>query len=241
MVDDTRIGGEGREFPTTRWSLILSAGESPESQAAALEELLRVYWKPLYCFVRRKGLDIESAKDTVQSFLTQLLERDFLAGLDPAKGRLRSYLRTAIKNHLTSQHAARSAQKRGGGGKVWSLDYELAEQTLGAAPQDPGAAFEREWALGVMERALAGLEAEFATGKRRGSFDVMRRFFQVSEAPTYADAAAESGMTRVQFKASLHRARQRFRSLVLEEIADTLEEPEEANVEIGELLEALGR
>src|SRR5262249_47024565 len=146
-----------RQFPDTRWTLILRARDSPAAQRAALAELLESYWQPLYCFARRQGLDSEAAKDCVQDFIAHLLERDFLGRLDPAAGRLRSYLRTALRNHLVNEHARAGAQKRGGDVATIPLDFDIAERSLDGAPVEPEAAFEHEWAVGIMERALAQL------------------------------------------------------------------------------------
>ena len=104
MVEETAIGGPAREFPPTRWTLIASSRESAEARRAAMEELLRAYWKPLYTYARRKGLTIEAAKDAIQDFFARLLERDFLSALDPGKGPLRAYLKTSLANHLINRH-----------------------------------------------------------------------------------------------------------------------------------------
>ena len=130
MVEETAIGGAAREFPRTRWTLVASSRESAEARRRALEELLAAYWKPLYAYARRKGLTIESAKDAVQAFLAELLERDFLASLDPARGSLRGYLKTSLANFLVNQHESAVAQKRGGGRAIVSLDVDVAERGL---------------------------------------------------------------------------------------------------------------
>src|SRR5262245_20324830 len=107
MRDETAIGGASRDFPSTRWSLILSSRGTGEARRAALGELLEAYWRPLYFFARRKGRSVEAAKDAVQGFLAHLLEKDdFLARLDPAKGRFRGYLKTALDHWLVNLHAS---------------------------------------------------------------------------------------------------------------------------------------
>lgn len=239
VVDETRIGGDGREFPATRWTLIASSREAPEKKQAALDELLRIYWKPLYFYVRRKGHSIESAKDIIQGFYTHLLERDFLARLDPGKGRFRAYLRASLDNYLANLHESLSAQKRGGGAKNVALDFDVAESGLPQAPENAEAAFDREWALGVMERALAELRKEFEQGRRGGPFDVVLKFFQLDGAPTYEEAAKLAGMSVPQFKAFLHRTRTRFRQLVRQQVAQTVSTDGDADAEISELIRAL--
>ncbi len=239
MAPETAIGGENREFPPTRWTVILSAREDPAARRAALENLLGTVWKPLYFFARRKGLNVEAAKDALQEFCVRLLERDVLAGLDPAKGRLRSYLRTAFANFLVNLHEQRTALKRGGEARGVSLDFDVAEREAGAAPAEPDAAFEREWAVGVMERAHARLRGEFDRGVRAGPLDLFLRYFREGEPPAYAKTAAEQKMSVPQLKAFLHRTRVRFRELVREEVAPTVEDPGEVEAEIGDLLAVL--
>ncbi len=236
MVEETAIGGAAREFPRTRWTLVASSRESAEARRRALGELLAAYWKPLYAYARLKGLAIEAAKDAVQGFFAELLERDFLASLDPARGSLRAWLKTSLANFLVNQHEGSVAQKRGGGRAIVSLDVDVAERGLAAADA-PDAAFDREWAVNVMERATARLRREFESGDRKGPFDLVLRFLGFGEAPPYAEAARQAGMSVVQLKAFLHRARVRFRELVRGEVADTSGGDPEA--EIGELLRAL--
>jgi RNA polymerase sigma-70 factor (ECF subfamily) len=239
VVDETAIGGAAREFPPTRWTLIVSSRDGVEPRRAALEELLAIYWKPLYFYARRKGLTIEAAKDAIQGFFAHLLERDFLARLDPGRGRFRSYLRTALDHFLVNLHEARAAQKRGGGVKTVALDFEVAERDIAGVPERAEAAFDREWALGVMERAMAQLRREFEDGTRKGPFEIVLKYFGPGEAPSYSEASAQSGMSPARFKALLHRARERFRQLVRQEVAHTVADPREADAEIDELMRAL--
>jgi RNA polymerase sigma-70 factor (ECF subfamily) len=239
MRDEPAVAGSG-QFPTTRWTLIATARDDPQARRAALEELLAIYWKPLYCFARRKGLDVEAAQDAVQGLLARLLERDFLARLDPGRGRFRAYLRTAMSHYLINEHERAAAQKRGGAAPVVALDFDVAEHGLEGAPTAPEQAFEREWALGVMERTLVRLRGEFDAGQRRGPFALVAAFFGTgAEPPSYADAAAAHGMSVPQLKAFLHRARVRYRELLREEVGQTVHDPAEIDDEIRALLQAL--
>jgi RNA polymerase sigma factor (sigma-70 family) len=236
---ETSIGGGEREFPNTRWTVIASSRSGADARAKALEELLASYWKPLYFYVRRKGLSIEDSKDAIQGFCVHLLDREFLERLDPEKGRFRSYLRTAMDNFLVNRHEQAAAQKRGGGKKVVSLDFDVDESAHPGASASPEAAFDREWALSVMERALGRLRHEFEGGERKGPFELVRRFFDFSgEPPSYDDAARESGMSVSQLKAFLHRARVRFRELVKDEVRETVSDGE-PDGEVDDLIRAL--
>ncbi len=234
-------------FPPTRWTLILSARESPGAREAAMRELLSAYWKPLYVFMRQKGLDATSAEDAVQDLLLRLWSNDFLKSLTPERGRLRAFLRTAAQNHLIHRHEKASAAMRGGGLTPVPLDFALAErlaQDMGeGAPED---AFDRAWAKGVMDRALSRLRAEYEGGERSGSFALVEAFFRpAEEAPAYKDAAAANGMSVPQLKSFLHRARGRFRELVRDEVAQTLDTgstgASELDEEVSHLIAVLGR
>ena len=226
-------------FPTTRWTLILSARDGGEANRAALETLLAVYWKPVYFYLRRKGRSVEAAEDAVQGFFLHLLERDVLPRLDPARGRFRSYLLTSLQNYLVNEYERAVAVKRGGRMKIVPLDTLGGERDLPAAPDDAGRAFDLEWATGVMERALARLRQEYVDGKRKGPPDVFLSFFRPEETPSYADAAAACGLTTAQFKAALHRARDRFRELVREEVESTVGTDDDVEAEMRALYEAL--
>jgi RNA polymerase sigma-70 factor (ECF subfamily) len=226
-------------FPTTRWTLILSAREGEDARRAALEALFGSYWRPAYVYLRRKGLTAEAAEDAVQGLFLRLVERDALARLDPSRGRFRSYFLTALENHLVNLHEHQSARKRGGSVQIVPIETIDVERELPAAPEDPGRAFDREWALSIMERALARLAREYAEGRRKGSGEAILSFFRLGDAPSHAQAAAESGMTATQFKAALHRARERFREILREELADTVSSEAEARHEMRALFEAL--
>lgn len=232
MAPETEMGGPAGDFPATRWTLVAAARGSPEARRLALEELLARYWKPLYFLARRQGRPIETAKDDVQGFVAQLLDRDFLERLDAGKGSLRGFLKASFQNFLASGHEAAAALKRGGGRPVLALDFEVAERQ--AAAGSAGDAFEREWAVGVMERVMEQLRRELE-GR---PFDLVRRAFGFGEAPSMAEAAREHGMSVPQAKAFLHRARLRFRELVRAEVAETTG-PEDVDAEIDRLLWAL--
>lgn len=234
---NAELAGSGR-FPTTRWTLILSARAGDDQRRSALDTLCAAYWRPVYLYMRRKGLDADAAQDGVQGLFAQLIERNFLERLDPSKGRFRSYLRVAADHYLSRQRTASHAEKRGGRTQILCLDAAAMEPLAASVPEDPILAFEREWAFAVMSRALDRLRAEYLTGRRQGSVDVVFRFFGQGAPPTYAEAAAESGVSVAQFKAGLHRARTRFREILLEEVADTVNGPE-AEGELADLLRIL--
>jgi RNA polymerase sigma-70 factor (ECF subfamily) len=239
-------------FPTTRWTLLLRARESPDDRRAAQEELCAAYWRPLYVYARGKGLPPEAAEDAVQGFFVKLLEHDPLDRLDPARGRLRSYLRTAMDHWLATQWEKEGAQKRGGAVRLVPLevmqaavrlvplDVMQAEEELALQQSsDPGAAFDRTWALSLVERALVRLRHEYAAGTRRSDPDTVLRFFRPEDPPSYDDAARTAGMTVPQLKSALFRARRRFRELMREEVAATVPEGGDADDELRQILPLL--
>ncbi|MBK7861879.1 MAG: sigma-70 family RNA polymerase sigma factor [Archangiaceae bacterium] len=229
-------------FPTTRWTLILEAQSSPEARQRAFEELARIYWRPLFVYLRSRGLDASAAQDSTQELLLKLMQRDVVAKVDPNRGRLRAYLKTAAANHLLHEHEKRAAQKRGDGRAVVPIDEKLAER-LPYDTASPDLAFEREWALLVMQRALDALRAEFESGERTGPFALVETFFRPSTQaqPSYADAARAHRMSLPQLKAFLHRARVRFRELVKAQVLDTVNDEAEAERELAALVEVLAK
>lgn len=226
-------------FPTTRWTLILGARESPEAAAAAWQHLLSTYWPPLYAFFRARGLDPAAAADAVQSLAVELLERDVVQQLTPERGRLRGFLKVAAEHFLLRQHEKATAAKRGGTAKPLELDGLLGER-LADASLPPDLAFERAWAVSTFERALKRLEQDW--GPRAGSFEVIALFFSpAQEPPGYRETAEKFGLSIPQLKSLLHRARLRFRELVEDEVRQTVGDAADLEAEVSSLLESLSR
>src|SRR5438093_3254505 len=158
------------EFRTTHWSVVLQAGLGPSAQsAAALDQLCRAYWQPLYFFVRRQGYDEHEAKDLTQEFFSRLLEKSVLSTVERSRGRFRYFLQTALKHFLANEWNRSQRQKRGGGSVVFSLDAQPEEERYRLEPADNKTAdklFDRRWAQTVFERVLERLRAEHeARGK----------------------------------------------------------------------------
>ncbi len=224
-------------FPETRWTLVLAARLDPAKRRAALEGLVRPRWKALYVVARKHGLAPAEAEDAVQGFVTRLLEGDVLERLDPGKGRLRAYLRTAFRHYLSSQRQEERAAKRGGGERHADLaDVEAWVQSPDASPD---VLFDRAWALSLFGDALNELEAEYTSGARRGPFEVVRELFQFGAAPPYAELSARHQMSVPQLKAFVHRARVRFRELLRHRVAETLTDTDDADEELAALLEVM--
>ena len=224
-------------FPETRWTLVLAARLDPDKRRPALEALVRPRWKALYVVARKHGLAAAEAEDAVQGFVARLLEGDVLERLDPGKGRLRAYLRTAFAHYLSSLRQEERAQKRGSGARHADLDD--VEAWLASPDASPEALFDRAWALELFSAALGELEREYTSGARRGPFEVVRELFQFGAAPPYAELAERHQMSIPQLKAFVHRARLRFRELLRQRVVDTLPDAGDADDELAALLGAL--
>ena len=165
-------------FPTTLWSRVIRAGDPTDREGlAALELLCKDYWYPLYAFVRRKGLDQDEASDLVQGLLADLIERRDFAKADPARGRFRSFLRTACEHFLANQREHDRAVKRGGGKPLVSIDTQDAEGRYVHEPSHdltPERLFERRWAMVLLERVLAQLETEVSRAGKSSLFQRLR-------------------------------------------------------------------
>lgn len=216
-------------FLTTRWSIVLAAGaSSAPNQRAALEELCTAYWYPLYAFVRRKGYDAETSRDLVQEFFSRLLERNDFSRADPSKGRFRAYLLTALKHFLINEAEHARAQKRGGGRKLLPLEFpsQDAETRYSLEPaltESPDRAFDREWALIVLQRALLRLESEqLAAGKTEEWRHLSPHLTASDSIAPYAELTTALGKSENAIKISVHRLRKRYGDLLREEVADTL-------------------
>ncbi|MEI9961732.1 MAG: sigma-70 family RNA polymerase sigma factor [Limisphaerales bacterium] len=232
-------------FVTTHWSLVLSARDLQSPQSAdALEMLCRAYWYPLYAYVRRSGQSKENAEDLTQAFFALLLEKNFLDAARQERGRFRSFLLIALKRFLANEWDKSKAQKRGGLQIPISLDTEMAErkfQTEFAATEiSPDLAYERRWALTLLEQTLSRLRSEFEHAGKTSEFERLKNFLTAdkSEIP-YANVATELQMSENALRVAVHRLRKRYRELFREEIAHTLAEGENVEDELRHLLNVL--
>ncbi len=247
IVDEDGIadGSFAAGFPTTCWGRILQAGgDAAPGARAALEDLCRDYWYPLYAFVRRKGHDPETARDIVQGLFTDLLERGDLGTVAPEHGRFRSFLMACCTHYLSKGHDRDRAVKRGGGRAFISLDALQAESRFGGEPAHEWTAerlFDRRWALTLLDLILAGLDAEMDKNPdTRPLYERLRpSLLGQEDIPSYKTIAAELGLTEGAVKMAAHRLRARYRERLRDEIARNVADPTEIDDEIQTLLEAL--
>lgn len=229
-------------FAATRWTLVLRArGESGEGRAA-LSDLCAAYYEPVLAFLRRSGRSEDAAREMAHEFFARLLARGGFAGPDPERGRFRNYLLGAVRYFLRDQHDFTRREKRGGGAEHESLDLQSADAPA-LQVADPSAldaaAFDREWALALMNRAVAALETQQGT-ERAEQFAVLRPWLMGEGAASHAETATRLGISESAVKVAVHRLRQRFRELLKAEVAQTLADPAELDDELRHLCAALG-
>lgn len=237
--------GDAR-FLTTRWSVVLDASTAGSPRrTAALDDLARAYWFPLYAFARRSGLDRDEAADLVQEHFARILERGDLAAADKSRGKFRSWLVAGLAHLLANRRERERAWKRGGGVAHVAIDPVAAEKRLAVDPADaraPEQCFEREWALAVIERATARLRAEQEHARKSALFDALAAALGGhDDAAPHAEIAARLGVTENAVKVALHRLRRRLGELIRDEVAGTLGPGQDVEAEIRDLLRALER
>jgi RNA polymerase sigma-70 factor (ECF subfamily) len=239
---NSQPGGAGAGvFATTHWSVVVRAGDSRSPEAgAAMERLCRTYWYPLYVFVRRKGHSNDDASDLTQAFFARFLEKDYLRSVDASLGKFRTFLLTSMTHFLANEWDKSQAQKRGGGERAISLDAASAHERYKLEPMDettPETLFDRRWAQTVMGVVLDRLAAE--TEERR--FEILKGFLLDDKGSiSYDEAAAQLGVSVPAITSAIHRMRGRFRALFFEEIANTVDSPEEVEGELRHLVALLG-
>jgi RNA polymerase sigma factor (sigma-70 family) len=230
----------GPRFPTTQWSQVLTAREGTGTAARrALEALCQGYWHPLYAFVRRQGYDPDAARDLVQAYFTELLEKKFLKDVDPGLGRFRSFLLASLKHFVSHDRERTRALKRGGDTQTISLD---AASTAGLDSQvvddlTPEQVFERQWALTVLERALGRLRLAAREAGTESQFDALKPYLTGEAGRTpYAAVGERLGMSEGAVKAGVLRLRRRFGQALRDEIAGTVSDPDDVDDEIRRML-----
>lgn len=245
----TSLGGPGREFPATRWSLIREAGgKGAAPSRAALDLLCHAYWKPVYAYLRSaRSLKNEAAKDLTQEFFLDLLDGGLLARYAPERGSFRRYLKGALHLFLREHHRQDQAAKRGGGRKVVSLDddaVKLVDVLADRAGKTPEEIFDQQWANALLEQAAAALKAELLGAGRaawHGIFDRYDLNRPVGAALTYADLAREFGVKETDVTNILNHCRKRLREIVLQCVRETVAFEGEISVEVAELFPSGGR
>jgi RNA polymerase sigma-70 factor (ECF subfamily) len=231
-------------FETTHWSLVLAAAGRATPQAdEALATLCAAYWYPLYAFIRRRGHGPDRAADLTQEFFARLLEKEGLRTVDPSKGRFRAFLLAACKNFLANEHDRETARKRGGGRCPVSIDLRDAEGRYLAEPAHeltPDRLFERRWALTLLDQSLDQLGRESRHAGKASLYERLKSILAGDEASlSYAEVGAALGMSEAAVKKASQRLRQRYREILRERIAGTIDDPGQIEDEVRTLFAVL--
>ena len=246
-ISPDELGGKSSRggFPATRWTLIrrLSDEDEPEIARAALEDLCRLYWFPLYAFARGKGCPVGEAEDLTQGYFLKLLEKDLFGEARREKGKLRTFLLVTFKRYIQDRAESARAIKRGGGAPLLSIDTEEAEQRYVkeiSHSDSPDRLFDRRWALALLDRVLETLQSEYAAAGKKDVFEALKGFLAWNSADGRQTAAAGTlGMTENNVRVSVFRMRRRYGDLLRQHIADTVDTPAQVAEEIDYLLQAV--
>jgi DNA-directed RNA polymerase specialized sigma24 family protein len=245
-ADVPETGARGpTAFATTHWSLIARAADGRTAEGrAALAELCRIYWYPLYGFARRHGLAPADAEDLTQGFLADLLARDAVAQADAARGRFRTFLLNSFDHYRSHERVRAHAAKRGGGEAVVSFDViHAAEGRFRDEPattESPEKVYDRKWAMSLIEVSLAAVRREYAVNGKAAWFDELKAALWCGRGEiAYAEIARRLGSTEGAVKVAVHRLRQRFGERFRTEVAKTVADPAEIDDEIRHLLAAV--
>ncbi len=232
------------QFPTTRWSLVVAAGDLHCNEAqSSLVSLCENYWYPLYAYLRRRGYPADQAQDLTQEFFIRVLEGRYLDRADPEKGRFRSFILTSLKFFAADEEDRDRAQKRGGG-RIEQLEFSSGEQRYQREPahdETPERIFERRWALTLLDRVVEKLREEFVQHGRPEHFERLKVFLLGQSDAPYAALAREMNTSEGALKVAIHRLRKRYRELFRQEIADTVADPAEVESELRFLAAVLTR
>src|SRR6202047_546958 len=232
------------QFPTTRWTLVIAAGDPHRKDArSALVSLCEGYWYPLYAYLRRRGYPADQAQDRTQEFFIRILEGRYLDRADPEKGRFRSFILTSLKFFVADEENRQRAHKRGGGA-VLPLELSSGEDRYQREPahdETPERIFERRWALSVLDRVVEKLRDEFVHHGRPEHFERWKMFLLGQSDAPYAALAHEMNTSEGALKVAIHRLRKSYRELFRPEIADTVADPVEGEAELRFLAAVLTR
>lgn len=227
-------------FHPTRWTLVLRSRGEGEDAKAALSDLCAACYEPVVAFLRREGRSEDAARETAHAFFETVLAGG-IGAPDPARGRFRSYLLGALKHFLAKQRESSLAAKRGGGAE--HVPFVAETDTMPGLPipglTDDTSAFDRDWALALIARALARLEAEHA--HKPEFFQSLKPWLDGGADTSQADAAQALAMSGTAVKVAIHRLRERFRELIRHEVSATVNDPAEVADELRHLIAVLAR
>jgi DNA-directed RNA polymerase specialized sigma24 family protein len=231
-------------LPTTHWTQVLAARDASETGAReAFAWLCEAYWRPLYVYLRRKGNDIERAEDLVQGFFAHLLSRSehWFSHVDRTQGRFRTYLLGAVDFYVRDEWVRETAGKRGGGKRFLYIDAQDEECHRGLPRHlTPVEAYEKRWALALLERVMRLLEQEYQERGKSGCFEMLcPHLLKEAGDETYLDVGQKLGMSEGGVTQEIRRMKERYGRLVRSEIQETVGSPAEVEDELRHLMEVL--
>lgn len=242
MSDTSKSGSD--IFPRTRWSQVVAAKGKDTQAVEALDDLCRMYWQPVFGFIRRKVATAEEAQDWTQDYFASLLRRDYLRKANQEFGRLRAFLLADIKLFLNNARRSRDAAKHGGGAVIVPLDVELAErnhQTALHSHISDEFAFDHAWALQTLEQARVRLATDYTSSGRSAVFVALSPW--IDKSPSHSDyesLALAAGLTSPDTaKVALSRLRARLGSALRAVVLDTVTDPRDAEDELRHLFKLL--
>ncbi len=229
-------------FRTTSWSLVLTTRAADDTGRAALEKLCATYRPPVLAYIRHLGHRREEAEDLAQGFFTLFLERELYADADPARGRFRALLLTALRRYLINVEVARTTIKRGGDVSTQSLtDVDGSTQDAPASADSPEHAFQLCWAVSVIDRAMDRLRLEAEASGKQELFAHLREFLlDAPDKHDYERVSAEVGMRPNTLSVAVHRLRQRLRKAIREDLLESVANPGDVEQELADLRVVLG-
>jgi RNA polymerase sigma-70 factor (ECF subfamily) len=238
------MAGRARDrFPSTHWSLVISAGGASAEAGRALAELCETYWYPVYAFLRRKGRSHDDAADLTQAFFARMLEKRYLKDADPDRGRFRSFLLASLCHFMSNDRDWQQALKRGGGLRHVPIELATAEERYSLEPADdltPERLYERRWTLAVLDKAMSRLARKYDEAGRGEVFQRLKPGL-TGDNLSYRQAAEELGVKEGSLRVAAHRLRNEFGEMLRSTIAETVDRPTDVDDELRYLLDVIGR
>ncbi len=242
--DQATAAGAGG-FQMTNWSMVLAANQADTPAAhEALSRLCETYWYPVYAFIRRRGHEVEPAKDLTQEFFGRLIAKQYLRIADRERGRFRTFLLACVDHFLANEWKKERTLKRGGNYTLLPLDDFPVEEWYQAEPADelsPDKLLDRRWALTLLQGAMERLRAEYVGSGKGALFDALQGCLSgAKEAPaTFADLGAHLGLSEGACRQAAFRMRVRYGELLREGVAQTVANPSELEAELRHLRTSL--
>jgi RNA polymerase sigma-70 factor (ECF subfamily) len=244
--DQSSLAGGVNRFQSTRWSVVLLSAQSQTPGCKeALADLYKLYWYPLYAFIRHRGYSPEDAQDLVQGVFLHLIEYKTLSRVDRSKGKFRSFLLAALHNYLASETDRARCLKRGGKTEFVHIYLEEAEDRYGLEPVEeltPEKIFDARWAMALLGEAMNRLSREYMAQGKATTFRALKTFLDPINAkklPSYEQAAAQLEVSVGSLKTQIHRLRKQHSAIVREEISRTVSDSADVEMETHELCQAL--